>query len=1055
MSNSVPSNPQSMPRQHYSQTGIRGLIYLLASHRVAANLLMALFLLLGLWSTSKLTTQMFPSFEIDVVTISVTWRGASAEDVQESITIPIERELKNLANVKEIYAKSSIGTSIIRVEVIEGADVAQVLDDVKQYVGNIRNLPLDSEKPEINRIVRYDLVAKLLINSDAPLEILRPLVKQYERELLAKGIQKIEIKGLPETEVRIEVAPETLHETGLNMAGIASQVQQQSIDFPVGVIGHNDGPRLIRSINQQRDTTGFESLNITTKNQDTVPLGSIAKVVKSNADGAAYLTSEGKSIISMELYRSESEDSLIIADTVHNWLEKTQKNLPAGTSITPYQEFWRYLEDRIDLLIKNGLGGLVLVIATLFIFLNSRVAFWVAVGIPISFMGALTILYFTGGSINMISLFAFIMALGIIVDDAIVVGEDALSHYEHGESAEDASIGGANRMLAPVVSSSLTTICAFIPLLIIGGIIGNILKDIPIVVICVILASLFECFAILPGHLRHSMKREQKAPPKWRQRFDNRYEHFRDHQFKSAIDWAVRHRGITITAILASLVIAIAVLKTGHLKFSFFPKIDGNNVIANIQFHPNAMANEKQDFIFQLEQAVPKALSALDHDEGSILTQISYHNTETNMGSGPGGSNLSAGEEYAAMMVEFVSEDYRTFTLDEFLRALKPHLPKSGIISEFQVEKQQSGPQGKAITLKLIGQDIDSLKQASLDLQNALRSYQGVYSVSDDLPFGREQLIFTLTPQAESLGLTTRYIGNQLRNATDGFLVQIYNELDDEIEVRVQLPDQARRRLATLNNFPIVLPDGSIAPLSNLAAFTTRVGMDTLRRVGGELAVQVSANVDRQRGNANEVMEDLSSNYFPQLESKYNVKIDLEGLSKEQQQTGKDMMFGAIIAVLLIFIVLAWVFDSYSWPIAIMAAIPFGITGAIYGHVFLGIELTILSIFGLFALSGIVINDSIVLITFYKDLKAKGLAIREAIVQATCLRLRAVLLTSLTTIAGLAPIIFETSLQAQFLIPMATSLVFGLAFGTVIILFLVPCLLSLIESLNHWRTHQG
>ena len=649
----------------------------------------------------------------------------------------------------------------------------------------------------------------------------------------------------------------------------------------------------------------------------------------------------------------------------------------------------------------------------------------------------------------MISLFAFIMALGIIVDDAIVVGEDALSHYEQGESAESASIGGANRMLAPVVSSSLTTICAFIPLLILGGIIGNILKDIPIVVICVILASLLECFMILPGHLRHSMKREQKSPPKWRQSFDQKFNHFRDNRFKRMVTWGITHRGTTVVAILATFILAISLLITNHLKFSFFPKIDGNHIIANMQFHPNTEPHEKHKFIEQLEQAIPQALEDLNHNQGSILTLISSHNKEANMGGGPNHSSASTGEDYAAVMVEFVDEEHRDFTLDQFLRAIEPLLPSSGSIAEFTVEKQQSGPQGKALALKFIGQDIQNMKQASLELQDVLRSYDGVYSIGDDLPFGREQWVFSLTPLAQSLGLSTSYIGNQLRDATDGYLVQIFNDLDDEIEVRVQLPEHKRRTLSTLEQLPIILPNGTNAPLVNLVVFKSRVGMDTLRRVGGELAIQVSANIDRKRTNANEIMADLEENHLPEIRTQYNVKIDLEGLSKEQKRTGQDMLYGVVIALFLIFFVLAWVFDSYSWPLAIMAAIPFGITGAIYGHMLLGIELTILSIFGLFALSGIVINDSIVLITFYKELRAKGLEIKDAIVQATCLRLRAVLLTSLTTIAGLAPIIFETSLQAQFLIPMATSLVFGLAFGTFIILLLVPCLLSYIESFNH------
>ncbi|GAA3932579.1 efflux RND transporter permease subunit [Litoribacillus peritrichatus] len=1048
MSNNLPEPSAEQPHQ-----GVKAFIHLLATHKVAANLLMSLFLLLGLWSLSRITTQMFPSFEIDVVTIAVSWRGASAEDVQASITVPIERELKNIPNIKEVYSKSGIGSSVIRVEVLEDADLTKVLDDVKQRVGNIRNLPKDAERPEINRIVRYDLVSKLMIHSPAPFETMRPLVKQFERELLALGIQRINIVGLPEQEIRIEVPSYRLQQTGLSVAQIAQQIQQQSVDLPVGLIGHNDGSKLVRSMNLQRDEIGFEQITITTASQETSYLGDIAHVIKSNAEGAPYLTSEGQAVISMELYRSENEDALHVAETVHHWLKQTTATLPEGITITPYQEFWRYLQDRIDLLIKNGLGGLVLVVAILFLFLNSRVAIWVAVGIPVSFMGAIAILYSSGGSINLISLFAFIMALGIIVDDAIVVGEDTLSHFEQGESAEKAAIGGANRMLAPVVSSSLTTICAFIPLLIIGGVIGNILKDIPIVVICVILASLLECFIILPGHLRHSMKREQHSIPGWRKSFDEGFDHFRDHKFRQTVHWAISHRGITVAAILATFILAITCLMTGYLKFLFFPKIDGNNVFINIQFHPNTSSLDKSRYLQSLEAAIKPTLNDLGHGPDSIQTLISTHNMEANLSGSPGRQSTQRGEDFSSIMIEFVSEENRDFSLDQFLTTFKKRVPDSGRITELIIEKQQSGPQGKPFSLKLVGQNIQNIKAASTELQNILRSYDGLYNISDDLPFGREQWVFSLTPLAHSLGLTTTDIGRQLRDATDGYLVQILNDLDDEIEVRVQLPETERRIQATIEQFPILLANGSTAPLQNLATFHSRSGMDILRSVGGELAIQVSANLDRHRTNANEVMADLNKRHLPRIQDKYNINVGLEGLSKEQQQTGQDMIFGAAIALILIFIVLAWVFESYSWPVAIMAAIPFGITGAIFGHLTLGIELTILSTFGLFALSGIVINDSIVLITFYKHLKRTGLNVQDAIVHATCLRLRAVLLTSLTTIAGLTPILFETSLQAQFLIPMATSIVFGLGFGTVIILLLVPCLLSYIESFNH-RHHR-
>ncbi|HEY5717009.1 MAG TPA: efflux RND transporter permease subunit, partial [Motiliproteus sp.] len=718
--------------------------------------------------------------------------------------------------------------------------------------------------------------------------------------------------------------------------------------------------------------------------------------------------------------------------------------LPQGVEIVVYNQLWHLLRDRIELLVKNGIGGLILVIGTLFFFLNVRVAFWVAVGIPVSFLAALATLWLIGGSINMISLFGLIMALGIIVDDAIVVGEDTLTHVQQGESGIEAAIGGAHRMLAPVVASSLTTIAAFLPLTLVGGIIGNILIDIPTVVICVIIASLVECFFILPGHLHHSLHRRQDVQPgRLRAAIDRRFNHLRDHQFRRLVTLAVNFRWVTLSGALGMLLLALALVKGGRVPFTFFPVVDGDILTASVQFSAGTPPARVAAFLDQLEQALYDAeaelgvkLSAtvVQHQRRALFSREALQS--------------HSGDEYGALLVQLISGERRPLSNDALLRAWRQRIVEPAGIERLNITQQTGGPPGKPIEIKLTQGSVDTLKRASLELQEQLKTFTGVSNVDDDLPYGTEQWIYQLTPTGRALGLTLESIGRRLRAAFDGALVQIVNRQQDEIEVRVILPDAERDHLTSLASLPILLPNGSTTPLANLVEFTPRRGLDTLKRVDGQLALMVTADVDDKIANANEIIDALQSGALAKIQSQFGISASFEGKKADERETVADMLLGLGLALALIFIILAWVFASYLWPLTVMAAIPLGLTGAIFGHVLMGKGLTILSIFGLFGLSGIVINDSIVLISFYRKLREQGLPPEQAIIDAACLRLRAVLLTSLTTIAGLTPILFETSLQAQFLIPMATSLVFGLAYGTLLILLLVPALLIMLENLK-------
>lgn len=1032
------------------QGPLQQLTALFTEHRVAANLLMVLMILAGIWGLKKLNTQFFPTFELDLITISVIWGGAAAEDVEQSIVLPVEEAVRSVSGIDTLYGVSRQGAASFRLELVEGTDAQVILDEVKQKMDGIRSsLPSEAEEPIVQRVTRYEEIASVLLTSSkATLEELRPLAKQLEQELLASGIRKVDFTGLPDEQIAIKISTSELNRLNLSLSDIASLIDQSSVDLPAGTAAKGDGSRQLRSLGQQRTEEGFATLPVIANSQgQLVRLGDIADISWEVKEDQVELAYRGQPAVLLALKRTEQEDTLKAASILSNWLAKTEPTLPEGVELIVYDERWAHLEARINLLLKNGLGGLVLVIAVLFLFLNARVAFWVTVGIPVSFLATLAMLNMLGGSINMISLFALIMALGIIVDDAIVVGEDTLTHVQMGESGRMAAIGGAQRMLSPVIASSLTTIAAFLPLMLIGGIMGNIMIDIPTVIICVILASLVECFLILPGHLHHSLKhRDSVAPSGIRQKLDNAFNHFKDHTFRQLVRLAIEFKGITIAAALSLFILTLGLIVGGQVKFNFFPAVETDAFSANVQFLTGTEPARVQAFLNHLDTTLRATEAELsDTPLLSIALQklgaADFPRTA---------SSSNSGDEFGTLYVESLPADYRHISNRELIQAWRKKIQLPAGIERFSIDQGTSGPPGKPIEVKLIGSNPADLKEASLQVQTLLKEYAGLSNFGDDLPYGASQLIYHLTPEGATTGLKLEQIGRQLRAAFDGIKVQQFYNHQDEVEVRVMLPDAEREQLAALEHIPILLPNGTSAPLANIVTFTPQQGFDSLQRINGQMAINVSADLDEDQANANEIIADLKAGKLDKIISPYGIRASFEGKNKSQRETLADMQMGLILALALIYIILAWVFASYSWPLTVMLAIPLGLTGAVLGHYFTDQNLTILSLFGLFGLSGIVVNDSIVLVTFYKKLREAGMSLHEAIEEAACQRLRAVLLTSLTTIAGLTPILFETSTQAQFLIPMATSIVFGLAYGTLLILLVVPATLTYMEQIKSW-----
>lgn len=1008
-------------------------------HPVAPNLAMLVMIIAGVWATTQLTRQLLPAFAINIVSVSVEWPGASAEDVETSLTQPLEDALVGLDEVRTVTSASRDGRSKIDVEYALETDMGAALDQVKNAVAQVRNLPVTAEEPLVTAINRNEAVAKLVLSGPVRGQ-LQPLAKKFERELRARGLSRITINGIPKEEISIEVAPERLSELNLSLGEIANRIAVASLDVPAGSVGSLDVARQLRSEDQARSVAEFNTLPIDSGNGGRLlTLQDIADVSRGPVEDGVELFADGRPAVEIVISRSETEDAIRVAENLNAWVEQTRAEMPPNIRIDVYDEVWRTVDERINLMANNAFSGLLLVLVVLYVFLNGRVAFWVAVGIPVSLFAALMALYLFGGTINVMTLFAMIMTFGIIVDDAIVVSEDAVTRFQSGEGPQSAAENAAIGMFAPVAAASLTTIAAFAPLLAIGGPTGSILFAIPLVVICVVVASLIECFVVLPGHLRHSLEGTAgKQPPQWRRKVDVALTGFREGAFRRAVVWAIDNRRSTVALAFAGILLIIGLMAGGRIGFAFFPQPDGTTITANARFVAGSPPERMQAFL----QESMRALREVEADAGDDFVELVVSRQNENL-------QGETGAHVGQITVELTKPDTREdWTNQRIIREWQQRVPEPPGLEYFLIKSSRGGVPGSDIDVAFSGLPADQLKLVSLELQQRLREFDGVSAVKDDLSYGKEQLIFELSPTGRAIGLTGETLGNQLRTSFEGERVQIFQDQGDEVEVRVRLAERNRDSLRSLATLPVTLDDGSTATLANVADLSYARGFDDLKHNDGLLTVRVTADVDSQLNNANAIRAILARSTLPELVKKYGVDWQYLGKAAEQSESVGSIGVALPSALVMIYIILAWVLGSYVWPLAVMSVIPFGLVGAIFGHWLLGFDVTMMSIFGFFGLSGIVINDSIILTVAFKEFRDGGMSAMKAAVAAAEKRLRAVLLTSITTIVGVLPLLFETALEAQFLKPMVISLSFGLLFGTVIVLVLLPAFLVGIESIR-------
>jgi len=1024
----------------------RGVIALFAEHRTAANLLLALMFVCGLFALTQINRQFFPDFGIDMVTVTVSWPGATAADIDANIVQGIEPEVRFLSGVKKVISSSYEGVASITIEFEPGYDMQEGLSDVESAVGQVRTLPEDSERPEVRHIVRYETVSRLVLSGPFPEHSLKQYAKRIRNELLSRGIDRIDFYGARDEEIWVEIRPEVLRKLDLKLGDIAERIRETSQDLPSGELA--GGERQVRSLGLMREAGEIREVEIKSlADGRKILLGDVARVTEAFEEGGKKAIRLGNPAIELRIRRSINTDALTVSETVRNYVEEVSASLPPQLKVEEFDVRAKSIRQRIDLLVGNGLGGLVLVLAVLFLFLNVRVAIWIAVGIPASLLATIAIMWLSGQTINMISMFGMIMAIGIVVDDAIVVGEHAEQKFREGMPAMDAAIAGARRMAAPVSSSTLTTIAAFMPLFLISGIMGQIISAIPFVVVAVLLASLLECFFVLPGHLSHALKPMSTAGPagRLRERFDTAFARFRDHRFRSIAEHAIRNRYTTVAIAVSALIIAVAVVVGGRVGYQFFPSPEPDKIYANLEMVAGTSRDDTRRAILEVEDALYRAAGALVADPKELVV-MSLGKIGTTMGGSSSAASIGNTDTIGGIIVELVSSDARSISASEVMQNWREAVVKPAGLESLTFTGQRTGPPGGDLDIRLKGGSIEDLKQAAGDIAELLSRYAGLDDIDDNLPYSKPEVVLEVNARGRAMGFTTVDVARQVRNAIDGAIAKRFPRGDEEIRVRVQYPREVVDN-ALLDHFYLRSPSGRQVALKEVVEFRDSIGFARIRREDGQREVSVKAEVDMLVTRPDRIIEAVQRDGLIDIAERYGLEYSFAGRAEDQRETTSDMFIGAVLGLTFIYIILAWVFSSYLRPLVVMAVIPIGFVGAVIGHGLWGFDLTILSFFAILGLSGIVINDSIVLITTI-DERLRVESLPDALVNGACDRLRAVLLTSATTIGGLSPILFERSLQAQFLIPMALTLVFGLAVTTFVVLLLVPALIMVQEDLT-------
>lgn len=1042
---------------------MNGILAWFARNSVAANLLMWLILAGGLLSVSAIRTQVIPDLSYELITVSVPYPGASPGEVDEAVCARVDDSLQGLETVRRVHSVATQGLCYARVYLLHGVEISESLDDVKARIDAIDSFPEDVEQPVVEELDPPSQVLSLVISGQTDERTLVHLGEKMREEVAAlPGVTLVKLSGVRPFEISIEVSEEALRRYDLTLSQVAEAVRRSSLDLPGGSVKTRGAEILLRSQGQAYTREEFEVLVLLSRGDGTrLTVGEVASVSDGFAETVEVLHFDGESAVKIDVFRVGDQNVQAVVDRINGYLDQARPRLPGGIQVTLWRDQTIAFRDRLGTLLANGRDGLVLVLVVLALFLSLRLSTWVALGIPISFLGTLWWMVANDHSINVISLVGFIVVLGIVVDDAVVIGENIYRHLQEGKEGLEAATDGVREVAGPVFFSVVTTIVAFAPLLSLPGTAGQLIRVVPIVVIVTLVFSLAESFLILPAHLAHLSRADSpgNSGAGGRSRFSwergpalvsSLLDRLVVRVYRPALEQALAWRSTTLATALAIFLVSVGLVAGGRVRFSFFPPVGSSYLVVGLtlpQGTPEEVTARALRHIERQAEELRRELAATDESDGlrHVLTMIGSLPASGRQFSDPG--RLEAkGPHLGGVTIEMAPGSERTVSAEDLGRRLRQLIGAIPDAVELSFSTSVVAA-GKAVAVDLAAADLDALRLAATKLKTALSSYPAVFGIGDSLRAGKREVRLSVTPEGEALGVSLAELSRQVRQAFHGEEAQRLQRGRHELKVMVRYPDNERRLLSNLENMRIRTSRGDEVPFAVAGQIAFGRGFSAIERADGRWTVRVSADVDGTRGESHEILQDLQQSVLPELiEDHPGLSYALAGEQQEQRETLGALRRNTLLALFLIYALLAVAAGSYLQPLIVMGAIPFGIVGAIWGHLIMGFPLTMWSLLGMVALAGVVVNDSLVLVDFVNRARRAGTPLAEAIRWAGEARFKPIVLTSLTTFAGLAPLLFEKSVQAQFLIPIAIALAFGSLFATLVTLVLVPVSYSLVRS---------
>lgn len=1010
---------------------------------VFAHMLLLLMIALGVIAATSMIRQSQPDIYIPVIAVEVQYPGASPEEVEEGVTAKIEGVIDGVPGILRHLSTSSENRSRVQIEIDDNYDISGVLDDVRNAVDSIDSFPRDVEKPKVFRETNGEQVMLVFVWGDLPERQLKELAEEVRVEIQALGTTSLIRMHQRDYEISVEISEEKLRQHKLTFGQITEAIRASSLNASAGTLRLKDEEVRIRALGKRYEGPDFDSIVVKAlPDGEVITLGEVATIHDGFVEEPRMITFNGARCASLSIDKAVGEDAIKIYDSVNAYVEQKRLTLPEGVHLDAGFDNTEFIRGQIATLSFNGLLGLALIVFILWLFLEARLSFWVAMGIPISLSGALVLLWLLGATINQISLIGMIIVMGIVVDDAIVVGEAIYVHRRMGKPALQAAVDGVREVALPVFASVATTILAFLPMAFIPGLFGSFFIDVPRVIACALIVSLFECFFLLPAHLSHRQERSASrplrrfSPTRMKQAVASGLESFVERVYAPTIRLAIRRRYITLCLGMAIVMITAGTIGGGFLRVIMWPSVEGDNLDAIVEYPSGTPAEVIEDGVRETRLALERVAAQLETTTGEPLIKAVFTVVPANS------------ESKGTIDVELLATSKRGIASDEIIRLWREEtgvIP--GAISQSFSGARIGTGDGGDIDVWLQGRNFTELRGAANELKRTLAGFDGVFSITDDLRPGKRELHMALKPEAQVLGITMESLSNQLHGGYYGEEAVRIQRGREDVRVLVRYPLEERQTLAKLERVRIRTPDGIEVPLPSVADFSFVEGVSSIQGLNGTRGVMVSSEVDPKVANSHDITVELTAGILDKIISNYpGVSWSLSGTQVENQQILDALQRGFIMAMLAIFVILSTLFRSYLQPLVIMVIIPFGIVGAIWAHLLVGYPLSFLSLFGITALSGVLVNDSIVLIERINTNMTLGMDLHEAISQGGMRRFRAIILTSLSTCAGVAPLLVETSLTAQIVIPMVISLAGGLAFGTVITLIIIPSFLVVMND---------